>query len=137
MLYRHPTFFPLILALLTLGLIGFMAVTFSNRSARVPGGSSEEAPVNEDAYRSKMQSIMTGFAGKYYGAPDDLQKLVLSENALNAMLALRVPATYKDFHLELAFSLNLMREGLREKSDAQIDGERRLSELLSKEAWLK
>jgi hypothetical protein len=136
MLYRHPTFFPLILALLTLGLIGFMVVTFSNRSAGGPGGSSEEAVVNEDEYRLKAKQTMAGFEATYEGA-DDLERLVFVEDALNALLALRVPAAYKDLHLELAFSLNLIREGLRAKSESRLEGERRLFELLSKEAWLK
>ena len=134
MLHRHPTFFPLVLVFLTLGLVGFMVVMFAKPSSF---GEKVSPTISEDAYRLEMKEFMASFETRYQAASDDLKKVVLVENTLNKLLSIKVPETYKDLHLELAFSLNAIREGLREKSAALAEGEQRLKNLLAKESWLR
>lgn len=135
MRHWHPTFFPLALGLLTLALVAFMVVTFS-------GGKTSSLIANEpptvsgDAYQEKAKEVMASFNVEYKAA-DDLAKLLLVEKTLNALLALRVPASFKDLHLELAFSLNQIREGLRGDVKARREGETHLQKVLTDNPWLK
>lgn len=135
MRHWHPTFFPLALALLTLALIAFMVVAFSGGKASSLM-ANETPAVSDDAYQEQAKAVMVSFEAEYKAA-DDLAKLLLVEKTLNALLALRVPVSFKDLHLELAFSLNQMREGLRGDAKVRREGEAHLQKVLTDNPWLK
>lgn len=133
-IHRHPTFFPIIIVLLTGTLIYFMFFSFTSK----PIVLSPTTPVvNEEEYREAVKKIIAPFLTSVSSAPNDMAKLVLVENTLNSLLGVTVPASYKDAHLEMAVSLNQMREGLRGTKGMFEEGKNRLARVVEANPWMK
>ena len=123
--------------LLTLTLAAFMVAVFSSRSGEPAVGGEQEIGVSEEDYRLELKELMSAFRESYASAQDDLARLVLVEQTMNRLLTLRVPSNQKDLHLELAFALNRLREGLRGDAELREDGQERLERVLTEYPWLK
>lgn len=141
MIHRHPSFFPLVLGVLTVILVAFMIFAFSDRDREAPSvpiTQERVEPVSEDAYRERMKELFVGFDGRYEAAEGDVARLVLVEDELRDLLAVKkIPAVFKDLHLELAFSLNLLRDGLRGSAEALVEGRTRLRAAIDGQEWLR
>lgn len=137
MLFHHRTsFYPFVIALLTVGLGALMFVTLNRTAA--PTSSPEEAvsaPTESD-YRARSHAVVAPFLAAYQSADTDVARLVAVEDALAALTDLTVPAAYRDVHLGLAVSLALMRDGLRGDEDALENGYAKLMRLVGDYPWL-
>lgn len=114
--HQRHSFFPLVLGLLTLGLIVLMFYAFAGRHPSETTPSTQPNPVSAQEYEQSLQALMSTFVVTYDESTDDLSRLVLVEQTLANLLALRVPAEDKQTHLELAVGLNQMQQALRAKS---------------------
>lgn len=133
-IHRHPTFFPIVIVLLTGILIYFMFFSFTSK----PIVLSPTTPVvNEEEYREAVKKIIAPFSASVSSAPNDMAKLVLVENTLNSLLGVTVPALYKDAHFEMAVGLNQMREGLRGAKGVFEEGKSRLARVVEANPWMK
>ena len=123
MFHKHRSIlFPVVLIGLTLALAATVYFSVSPKSAVVP--ESKIIPVNDELYRNELTNIIQTFQTQYRSAPDDLRRLLLVEATLRNLLSLRVPAMYKELHLDLAVSLNLIMNGLRGEATLHTGGSR-------------
>ena len=126
------------LGLLTLGLVGFVLWGMHARSvAPVSSTGKGDPTVNEDTYRADTKAVVRDYRAAYAKAGTDLERLLVTEKAIDALLALRVPADEKDFHLDLVVSLNLIRNGLRGEEGSLAQGQARFERLLATTPWLQ
>jgi flagellar basal body-associated protein FliL len=149
MLFHHKkrSLFPLILALLTLGLIGLMVLSFSGQSERKP--AEQNAPdqevveefegerVDDNSYATTMRDALRELPEELETEPDNLKKLVKIEDALKTALDTKVPADKQSTHLEIALALKQMERGLRNETDAYQSGLEELRALISNNEWLQ
>jgi len=133
-IHRHPTFFPIILLFLTGGLVYFMFFSFTSKPITLSPGMTV---VDENAYRQSVKDIIISLFKSFGSAAGDMARLVLVENAANALLGVTVPASYKEMHFDLIVSLNQMREGLRGSKGQMEKGNAELARILSENPWLK
>ena len=119
----HRTWFPFIMIGVTIGFIVFVAAYWE---PSIPQTSSQPlvelpsmvAPSVAD-YQSEVRSIVNEFEGS-----GDV------ENAYSQLLDVRVPASYKDFHFDLAVAMGEFRVGEEAEGRVKLD-------LIKKEsAWL-
>ncbi len=116
--HHHRSFFLPILALLTVGLVVFMFYSLTD-SFKAPEFSKQViTSVSSQEYTNDIKSIGEKFVESYQVAENDIAKLVLVENTLSELLALRVPAEFKETHLEFAVLLSQMQTELRSQKDA-------------------
>lgn len=138
--HRH-SFFPLIIILLTLGLILFMfyALTFEEEQTTTTTSVitvEEEIPVDTETYRSDLVYVLAVFDDTYSTANDDLSKLVATESAIANLLDMKVPTEYKELHLELAVAFNQIQAGLRSSERSVDEPIGRLEQLYVQFPWL-
>jgi hypothetical protein len=136
MFNRHRTsFYPLLIALATLGLGAFMLAGMTGTNH--PSADEPAAPaMTESDYRADASRVIGPVLQAYDAAPTDIAKLVAVEDGLNGLMKLTVPAAYKDVHLGLAVSLTLMRDGLRGEEGSLDSGYAKLMELVGDYPWL-
>lgn len=116
MFHRRTSFFPLILALLTLVLGLLMFYAFTGRSIIEQAAVTVVTPVSSQEYNNELKTLMQSFIVDYPQKYDDISRLVLIEQTLQKLLSLRVPAESKETHLNLAVELNQMQQALKEKN---------------------
>ena len=136
--HSRPLFFPITLAVLTLCLVVFMVAALSNGSVKQSQRASvAETAMNEQTYQSTVADLFVSYTSSYSSALSDVEKLALTQQTLNALLEQRVPAVYKDAHLQVAVALHLIAEGLREQKPAsRSSGEERLTHVQAEYPWL-
>jgi len=146
MFHQRRSFYPLVIAILTLALGSLMFFTLS-QSTRLPLLQNERAgvrssdvsatPAVTDAdYRTNAHAVIAPFLVSYASASNDGIRLGLVEDALAALMPITVTASYKDVHLGLAVSLSLMRDGLRGEQGSLETGYARLTKIVTAESWL-
>ncbi len=144
--HQRRSFYPLVIAILTLALGSLMFFTLS-QSTRLPLLQKERAgvrssdvsptPAVTDAdYRANAHAVIAPFLVSYSAASNDGIRLGLVEDALAALMPITVPASYKDVHLGLAVSLSLMRDGLRGEEGSLETGYAKLTKIAAADAWL-
>jgi len=117
--HHHRSFFLPILILLTIGLVVFMFFSLTD-SFKPPEFSQQViTPVSLQEYTNSIKTIGKKFVESYQVAENDMTKLVLVENTLSELLALRVPVEYKETHLELAVALSQMQTALKAQDTKQ------------------
>jgi len=108
--YHRHSFFPFVLAVLTLALVVFMFYAFTD----TPLGSSQPEqvlnPVSDEQYQKELRLLTTEFIDSYQKATDPSSRNVLVDQALSSLLALRVPSQNKELHLDLAIDLSQLRQ---------------------------
>lgn len=112
--------FPIIITLLSLGLVVFMYYAFSFKTEKPITSTNSVIAVTSEDYQKEAQEIILSFDNKMALTEDSLAKLVAVEETLNTLLALHVPNEFQGVHLELALALNSMKETLR-FGDRNID----------------
>lgn len=88
-------------------------------SERVRVDASELSLITPEIYRENIRDVLESFEDKLLSEVDDLGRLRVVEGTLDEILAERVPSTFRDFHLELAFAFNRMNTGLREGDSSE------------------
>jgi hypothetical protein len=115
--HHHRSFFLPILALLTAGLVVFMFYSLTDSNEVEKFTEEITSPVSSQEYTNSVKSIGKKFVESYEVAENDMAKLVLVENTISELLALRVPSEFKETHLELAVYLSQMQTELRSQKD--------------------
>lgn len=133
MFHQRRSFYPLVLALLSLALGGLMFLTLSRPASVAPPA---QPSVTDDQYRAEAHDVIAPFLSAYAAADTDVKRLVAVEDALSGVMPLLVPTAYKDLHLGLAVSLTLMRDGLRGEEGAAENGEAKLQAIVADYPWL-
>ncbi len=138
MLHKRLSFFPLILAFLTLGLIllMFYSFSFADRGASAPIVEEVVTPVNSDEYQQSVSGIVTGFQADFADAEDNLKQIFVTEKTLAKILALKVPTEFQSAHLGLAMSLNNIVSGLRGEERDATEGLAALELVLAEHSWI-
>ncbi len=132
MFHQRHSFFPLVLAGLTLVLIIFMFYAFTEQGREPVSVMREPSPVSAQAYEKQWQQITQAFEEMYPNQSDDLARLVLTEQTIRELLELRVPAQQKDFHLSLVIELNQIAQALRARSGEASEAFARFQQILKK-----
>lgn len=110
--HKRTSFFPFLVALLSLGLLVFMFYAFSYKSGSFSSKPSPVVAISSDEYRASVKELASAFDQKMADASDVMTQRVVVEQTLTALLALRVPVEYQSTHLQLALALNSMKDGL-------------------------
>ena len=118
--YQKHSFFPVVIILLTLSLAGFMFVVFRGSMTRGDSVVQEIKPVNEDDYRQKISEVLQVFGEQFMASEDNAQKNMVTQQALDQLLEQRVPAQYKDLHLQLAIVWNQLQTALASGSQDDV-----------------
>jgi hypothetical protein len=138
--HQRRSFYPFIIALLTLLLAALMFKTLTE-PRRQNGTAQSTPPVTESDYRKEAHDVIAPFVVAYEDAQTDVQRLVAVEDALSGILPIVVPPSFKDIHLDLAVALTLMRDGIRAGEDVQTGlhkaGRDKFGALLEKYPWLE
>jgi len=144
MFHRHRSFFPLILALLTILLIVLMVWKLQSKEVKVPNSSyvvvTEEIsadPITPAEYEKQLTDVMSEFFQKYDTADQNFIRVIAVDESLSALLDLKVPVQYKDLHLAMAVNLNLVRRGLTNEPDRLEEGLNNLKTLRQEYPWLQ
>ncbi|OGL67131.1 hypothetical protein A2856_03625 [Candidatus Uhrbacteria bacterium RIFCSPHIGHO2_01_FULL_63_20] len=133
----HPrSWFPIVVVVLSVGLALFVASVVRDR-VPVTTGASGPAAVDDAAYRASVKATLVRFESAYAAADADLSRLAVVEKALDAVLALKVPAEERDLHLTVAVALNHMQNGLRGEDGALAKGRAALDAAYERSPWLK
>lgn len=128
-IHKHPSFFPIVLIALTLGLGAFMFSTVQQESASdVP----DTVIVNADDYRTAVRTAMAPVL-----VPDGKDRAGDVTRAIDALLPLRVPTTDMKAHLELVGGLSQIREGLKGNAEALKAGQARLDTAVAAFPWVR
>lgn len=138
--FHHHSSFPLIIILLSLGLGVFMFYAFTSEEEDTKEQEEyrveETFSVDADTYRSEMSSLMQTFSQTYTTSQDDLSRLLATEEVLHRLLDIRVPAEYKDLHLEFAVALNQLKEALRSTERNTNEPIEKIDEITAENPWL-
>lgn len=138
--HRHKrTLFPVVLVGLTLALAAFIYFTLLKPAPAAPAIStdtSQPPAISDEEYRGTIRAIISEFQSKRREPQSDLERLILIEQTLDYVLAVKVSAGYKDLHLGLATSLFQMAQGLRGEADTYAEGEQRFDQVLAENPWL-
>lgn len=121
--HRRRSYYPLVVALLTLAL-GIFAYAALAPRAPVP---AEVPAVSEAGYREAARGVVAAFRGSSAAASDEIGRRVAAEVALRDLTELTVPVAYKSFHLGLAVAFALAREG---------EGTDRLDKIVAENPWV-
>jgi hypothetical protein len=136
---HHRTYaFPITLIALTAALVVFVW------QAVAPSGQQdgyilqeEVKPVTVAEYEQALQNVMDGFELGYGQKSSEEDRAIYVEAVLEKVLALRVPSERKDVHLQLAFSLHRLGQGLTTgEEETFITGWRELHEIFKTYPWM-
>jgi hypothetical protein len=137
-IHQH-SFFPVAVLLLTvvLGIFIYLTVTSTPEVTEPSSVNREEVtPVDEGEYTQEMQAIVETFFDVIETSEDDLDALIAAESAQFSMLNIRVPAEYRDTHLQIALALTEIQLELKEDErniDPLIE---ELQRLVEEAEWL-
>ncbi len=130
------TWFPLILFGLSLALLLLVWIVFAPQVQEQRVIENPEVTVED--YQNQARVITRDFFDQYNQTTDQPEQENLVTSARNDLLALLVPGTHRDVHLELVVSLNLIEQGLAQADAAQVtEGERRLEAVITQYGWLQ
>ncbi|MBI4435642.1 hypothetical protein HY630_03145 [Candidatus Uhrbacteria bacterium] len=121
MLFSHRhSLFSFVVIVLSLFLAGLIYWSTQSEPTNSQSVTQEVETVDSDEYRDSLTQIMATLDERLDGAQDDLDKLLAVQTALSGVLALRVPAEFRDLHLALAVALSDMEKALQSE-DRTID----------------
>lgn len=131
--HQRRSYYPLVIALLTLGLGALMYLTLHKTVVEPPPPTPA---VTERDYRAEAHGVIVPLLAAYQAADTDVKKQVAVEVALQNLTEIIVPAAYRDIHLSLAVSLALMRDGLNGEAGALESGYGKLTKTVADNSWL-
>ncbi len=128
--HKHPSFFPIVLIALTVGLGAFMFSTISkDGSVAVEQGSGT---VDQEAYRAAVRAALAPVL-----VPDGKDRAGDVARAIDALLPLRVPPADMKAHLELVGGLSQIRDGLKGNAESLKAGQTRLDTAVAAFPWVR
>ena len=134
MIHKH-NWFPGVTLLLSLILVALIIFSMMTATPAVKKTVETVPAVSESAYQAEMQKTVQTFLTSFSGATSDTERTAAVQSALDALLRMRVPADDKDLHLELAISLQNMKERLVAGKDAS-DGLAQFKTSAASSSWL-
>ena len=135
--YQKHSFFPVIIILLTLLLGGFMFLVLRGSFTTEETSTQEIKLVNEDEYREGVSVALHTFEEQFSLSQDNAQKNLVTQQALAQLLELRVPAQYKELHLQLAIVWNQLQTALTSGSQEDVsDSLKTIEQLKVSYPWL-
>lgn len=133
---KHVPFFPLLVFALTLILVTVFVFSVSPKYGEQKPAVSETVPVSEEQYQAALTAVLKKFITSYDAASDDSVRAHLVDQTLATLLSMRVPAAFKDLHLELAISLQKMKQGFVSNPQDVTDGYTQIKTSVSQTSWL-
>lgn len=133
----HPrTWFPLVLATLSIALLVFVMFNFNDEATQDP---VEQVPaVSSEEYQENAGALIENFFEDLNGLETDADRLVLIQATEDGLLQLIVPADHREIHLEMVIALNLMTQGYAQADEIRLaEGQRRLQALYDQYSWLR
>lgn len=98
------------------------------------GKPAEEAPLSEDQYQAGVKEIFKDYE---FFIRDNNPAAGRLADLKNKLLALRVPAKFKDLHLNLFFSMVRMENFLNQSSAEERKASEEMAEKIKKDySWL-
>lgn len=134
--HRH-SLFPFVVILLSLALAGLIYWSVQSPPRETPVITQQEVEsVDPQAYRDGLSDIVGTFEQRMTNSQDDLDKLLATQTTLAGLLELRVPAEFRDLHLELAVALSQIETALQ-SDDRNIDEPlAQMAQLVAAYPWL-
>ncbi len=112
------------------------SVEISNEGTKLTKEEKTIKPVSEEDYKDSVKELMA----RYWSKPEDLSKIEearLIEELRGNLLDLTVPASFKDLHLGLVISFDLIMQALK-NDDPSLEGSKsKLNNLVQNYSWLK
>ncbi|MFH1142106.1 MAG: hypothetical protein V1695_00150 [Candidatus Uhrbacteria bacterium] len=138
MITIHPrTWFPLVLISLTLALLLAVVFSFNSNSANQTVLEVTEPQVTAVDYKVEIEPIVNNLLLNVEQASDDLERINILKQVQDQLLAVLVPAEYREAHLEIVIALNLMRQGyLLQDEDQLTEGRARFEQIITSDHWL-
>ncbi len=133
---RRPSFFPLLVLALTLTLVTMFIFVVSPTSIVQKKIVTQDRTITDTRYQTALAIVLKKFLTSYAAAPDDATRSGIAEETLNTLLSMRVPAGEKDLHLELAISLQKIKQGLSANPQDAADGFVEMQTIISQTTWL-
>lgn len=135
-MFHKRSWFPFAVLFLSLVLGVFVFFSFYTKQTQTIS-QTQPTRISDVTYQHELTSNVTSFLDAYPKAIDDSARYNLVQTMLNQLLRMRVPAQEKDLHLELALSLQQMKEGLYNHSPQDVaDGFARFKDAVSQTSWL-
>lgn len=134
---KHAPFFPLLILALTLVLVTVFVFSASPKYREQKTIVSETLPVSEEQYQAALTAVLKKFITSYDTASEDSVRARVVDQALATLLSMRVPAAFKDLHLELAISLQKMKQGFISNPQDVTDGYMQIKTNVSQTSWLR
>lgn len=129
---HHKTFFPIIVAALTILLGLFIYSTFKERITE-PAPS----PVTAVEYQAGVHGAVSTLQDEIAAASSDTDRVTLLEARREQLLAELVPAEYKDAHLEMVMTISQWIAGYQGDEGKRAAAEERWSALVKQYPWIK
>jgi len=138
MITAHPkTWFPLVLISLTLALLLAVIFSFNSNNSNQTVLEVSEPQVTSADYKVEIEPIVNNLLLNIEQASDDLERINILKQVQDQLLAVLVPAEYREAHLEIVIALNLMRQGYLLQDEDQLDeGRARFEQIISSDHWL-
>lgn len=128
MIHHKHSFYPVVVASVTLALLLFMVYAI-----RPSAPASGTDPL---LYQTHARTIVVTLVDDLAQTTEAIERLRTVESAFDEVLALTVPKEFQSLQLELAFALNLMKEGVLEDTRQYDKGYEALEALMASHAWL-
>lgn len=134
---KHTSFFPFIVLALTLILVSGFVFLSSPKHAQQNSASSQVSLVSDAEYQQALTTVLKRFFSVYDSATSDSARAESVQGTLNSVLSMRVPASFKDLHLELAIALQKMKQGFSSNPQDVTDGYKQIKTLILQTSWLR
>lgn len=129
MLHHRHSFFPVILAVITLALLLFVVYTVK------PSSPQDQGP-DPITYQEQTNKLVTQLIEDLEHAQQDTQKEQLIVQAQQTLLDVHVPSAFRQTHLALAVSFVRLKEGLLSGALAYEQALSSLNQLIDETPWL-
>lgn len=136
MKHTSTSFFPLIVLALTLILVSSFVFLSSPKQTEQKRVSLQTSVITETQYQEALSAVLKKFFTVYDSATTDVVRAETVQNTLNALLSMRVPAGFKDLHLELAIAFQKMKQGFVSNPQDVTEGYEQVKTLSSQTSWL-
>lgn len=130
---KRISLFPFVILLLTSTLIGGF---FFAASHGLLVSTQESSAPDISTYRSSLASLVQKFVNAYDSSSDESARTQIVEQAMADLLSMRVPASERQIHLDVAVALQKIKQGFARNRDDDSDGYAELKQLINKTPWL-
>lgn len=134
---HHRNWFPLILVGLTLSLLFAVVLIMQPGLQQTEIESTAEPAITAEDYQDHAKIVVHTMEAGLEAVTTDEERLKLVRDAQTQLLALVVPASHRDVHLEAVIALNLMADGYTQGTAELItEGQTRLTQIKEQNDWL-